>query len=104
MIGICTNATSANHSISQNTIFNLSNTNATAATVVTGAAVADEQDPNRSSAGGSANRDFDRGDARGVSVGVFDGVTGFCLSGLACNWCERHHSAAFVQLKGAFSS
>ncbi|MFN8246396.1 MAG: GEVED domain-containing protein [Ferruginibacter sp.] len=36
VIGICINASSANHTLSQNTIFNLTNTNATAATVVTG--------------------------------------------------------------------
>ncbi len=36
MIGIIINATSANHTLSQNQIYNLSNTNASAATVVTG--------------------------------------------------------------------
>jgi len=36
MMGICMNASSANHTVSQNTIFSLSNTNTTAATVVTG--------------------------------------------------------------------
>lgn len=36
VIGICISASSANQTLSQNTIFNLSNTNATAASVVTG--------------------------------------------------------------------
>lgn len=36
MIGICINASSANHTLSQNQIFNLSNTNVSAATIVTG--------------------------------------------------------------------
>jgi hypothetical protein len=36
VVGICLNATGANHTLSNNQIFNLSNTNTTAATVVTG--------------------------------------------------------------------
>ncbi len=36
MIGICINASSANHTLSQNQIYSLSNTNTSAATIVTG--------------------------------------------------------------------